>query len=75
MSPLLMEFRLKISPNEPQITSGMPECLMAVAACSREEPVPKLNPERRMEPVRVADDVEGVREERIALTREAKSGS
>ncbi len=42
MSPLLMEFRLKMSPKEPQMTSGMPAFWIAVAACSRDEPVPKL---------------------------------
>jgi hypothetical protein len=40
--PLFMELRLKISPNEPQMTSGIPAFLIAVAACSRDEPVPKL---------------------------------
>lgn len=40
--PLLMEFLLKMSPKEPQITRGIPAFLMAVAACSRDEPVPKL---------------------------------
>jgi len=40
--PLLMELRLKMSPKEPQMTSGIPAFLIAVAACSRDEPVPKL---------------------------------
>lgn len=42
MRPLLMELRLYMSPNDPQMTSGIPAFLIAVAACSRDEPVPKL---------------------------------
>lgn len=37
-----------MSPNEPQTTSGMPACFIAVAACSREDPVPKLKPENKI---------------------------
>lgn len=48
--PLLMAFLLKISPKDPAITRGMPAYLMAVAACSRDEPVPKLYPDTRTTP-------------------------
>jgi hypothetical protein len=61
-SPLLIAFRLKISPNEPAMTSGIPAALRAVAACSRDEPVPKLYPETRMTPsfVSASDDDDDV---------------
>lgn len=36
---------LNMSPKEPATTSGTPAASSEVAACSREEPVPKLKPE------------------------------
>ena len=45
-----MSFRLKMSPNDPAMTSGIPAALRAVAACSREDPVPKLYPDTRTTP-------------------------
>jgi hypothetical protein len=74
IKPLLMEFRLKISPNEPQMTSGIPACLMAVAACSRDEPVPKLYPENRIDPDREEEEGLG-RVDLRSRTVAANSGS
>lgn len=41
------------------MTSGIPAFLMAVAACSRDEPVPKLYPEKRIDPDWDEDEAEG----------------
>lgn len=72
--PLLMELRLKISPNEPQMTNGIPAFLIAVAACSRDDPVPKLYPENRIEPDwEVVDVLESV--DLRSRTVAANSGS
>ncbi len=65
------------------MTSGIPEYLMAVAACSREEPVPKLYPEMRMVPglvvvvtlVEEEDDDEDCWEARNEAAVAAKVGS
>jgi hypothetical protein len=70
-----MALRLKMSPNEPATTRGTPEYLMAVAACSRDEPVPKLNPETRRTPGRVDEDVEVEVDCRRSATVFAKVGS
>ena len=74
IKPLLMAFRLKMSPNEPQMTRGMPEYLIAVAACSRDEPVPKLYPETRIGPG-WEFDVVGVEVVPRDATVEANEGS
>ena len=79
MRPLLIAFRLKMSPKEPAMTRGIPADLIAVAACSREEPVPKLYPETRMT-FDLDEEEEGtggvdVEEERSLRTMEAKEGS
>jgi hypothetical protein len=43
-NPLLNALRLYVSLKEPAMTHGTPKNLSAVAACSREEPVPKFIP-------------------------------
>jgi len=47
-SALLMALRLKVFPRLPAITRGSFFARMAVAACSRELPQPKLLPLTRM---------------------------
>lgn len=46
---------LQIFPNEPATHIGMPAAKIAVAACSRELPQPKLKPETRISPLRAMD--------------------
>ena len=45
-----MEFLLNVSEKDPAITKVMPLALIAVAACSLDDPVPKLNPPTKMSP-------------------------
>ncbi|KAH3684057.1 hypothetical protein WICPIJ_004959 [Wickerhamomyces pijperi] len=47
---LLMEFLEKMLPKEPATTSFMSRAKIAVAACSLDEPVPKLKPEMIISP-------------------------
>lgn len=48
MSPLLIAFLLNVSENDPAKTSLIPAYNRAVAACSLEEPDPKLKPATSM---------------------------
>lgn len=43
-----MEFLLNVSEKEPAITRAIPLALIAVAACSLDDPQPKLNPPTNM---------------------------
>ena len=45
-----MEFLLNVSEKEPAITRAIPLALIAVAACSLDDPQPKLNPPTKMSP-------------------------
>lgn len=47
---LLMLLRLKVSENDPASTNVIPQAFNAVAACSRDDPDPKLKPPTKMSP-------------------------
>jgi hypothetical protein len=47
---LLIEFLLNVSEKDPAMTRAIPLALIAVAACSLEDPQPKLNPPTKMSP-------------------------
>ena len=48
--PLLNALRRYVSLNEAAITQGTPLNFRAVAACSRDDPVPKFRPDTMMSP-------------------------
>ena len=45
-----MEFLLNVSEKDPAITIATPLALIAVAACSLDDPDPKLNPPTKISP-------------------------